>query len=64
MKLTEEQLELAKKLGYDECPFSVDERESAVKLIFTTYQKPLNVEFVKSIISQVRHELAYMIWRF
>ena len=60
----EKLLERAKELGHTVVPFSVEERESAVELIFTTYQKPLNVEFVKSIISQVRHELAYMIWRF
>jgi len=48
----EKLLERAEKLGHAVVPFSVEERESAVELIFTTYQKPLEIEFVKSILSQ------------
>ncbi|MEX0862176.1 hypothetical protein [Nitrosopumilus sp.] len=48
----EKLLERAEELGHTVAPFSVGERESAVELIFTTYQKPLEVGFVKSILSQ------------
>ncbi len=48
----EKLLERAEKIGWDECPFSVEERESAVELIFTTYQKPLETEFVRKTLSQ------------
>ncbi len=48
----EKLLERAKKLGHDECPFSLEERESAVELIYTTYQKPLETEFVRKTLSQ------------
>lgn len=48
----DELVEKARKIGWEEAPLSLDERESAVEHIFTTYQKPLDIEFVKSILSQ------------
>ncbi len=48
----EKLLERAKKFGLSEVPLSLDERESAVELIFTTYQKPLDIEFLKSVLHQ------------
>jgi len=48
----EKLLERAEKLGLDEVPLSLDERESAVEMIFTAYQKPLDIAFVKSTLYQ------------
>ena len=48
----EKLLERAKELGLDEVPFSLDERESAVEMIFTAYQTPLDISFVKSTLYQ------------
>jgi hypothetical protein len=48
----EELVKKAQEVGLSETPLSLDEREGAVEHIFTTYQKPLEIEFVKSILSQ------------
>lgn len=48
----EKLLERAKEIGHDAPPFSVEERESAVELIFNAYRKPLEIEFVKSRLHQ------------
>lgn len=48
----EKLIERSKKVGLSEVPLSLDERESAVEIIFTTYQKPLDIEFVKSVLYQ------------
>ena len=52
MILSKEELKRAKEIGLDEVPLSLDERESAVEMIFTAYQKPLDISFVKSTLYQ------------
>jgi len=48
----EKLIEKAKAIGYDEVPFSREENESAVGLIFTAYQKPLDKDFLRSLLYQ------------